>query len=234
MQEQLSSWALGSQHLKFATTAVFASGSSSYHAVVQSSVSSSGTQTLLTWPATSTSGSLEQLAKQHTLTGSVHSLHPAPAQSTLNTQAQEGDSSSSVTVVYSDGNVAFDVEDSKGLPARLAGCRVLSATADGSSLAVVCTVKGTGSPQLELYDLLVHSAVQCVHALTDYVESCCHPVAKGRACGGMNLEHRHALVHINLQMQQTRFHSYTSQLLPCREASQWGLTSYHSQQTLPG
>ncbi|KAL0021610.1 hypothetical protein WJX79_005995 [Trebouxia sp. C0005] len=31
--------------------------------------------------------------------------------------------------------------------------KVLSATADGSTLAVVCTIKGTGSPQLELYDL---------------------------------------------------------------------------------
>ncbi|DBA81279.1 TPA: hypothetical protein ACH3X2_006899 [Trebouxia sp. C0005] len=153
-QEQSSSWALGSQHLKFTTKAVFASSNSTYHAVVQqSSISSSGAQTLLSWPATSTSGSLEQLAKRHVLTGSVHSLHPIPAQSTLNAQLQEGDTSSSVTVVYSDGNVAFDVEDSKGLPARPVGCRVLSATADGSTLAVVCTIKGTGSPQLELYDL---------------------------------------------------------------------------------
>ncbi|DBA75343.1 hypothetical protein WJX77_005717 [Trebouxia sp. C0004] len=152
-QEQVNSWALGSQHFKFTTTAVFASSNSSYHAVVQqNSISSSGTQTLLSWPATSTSGSLEQLAKRRVLTGSVHSLHPIPAQPTLNTQAQEGDSSS-VTVVYSDGNVAFNVEDSKGLAARPIGCRVLSATADASTLAVVCTVKGNGSPQLELYDL---------------------------------------------------------------------------------
>ena len=161
MQEQVSSWALGSHHLKFTTTAVFASSSSTYHAVVQqTSVSSSGTQTLLSWPATSTSGSLEQLAKRHVLTGSVHSLHPIPAQSTVNTQTQEGHSSRSVTVVYSDGHVAFDVEDSKGLPARPVGCRVLSATADGSTLAVVCTVKGIG-PQLELYDLPVQPLSLC-------------------------------------------------------------------------
>ena len=170
MQEQVSSWALGSQHLKFTTTAVFASSSNTYHTVVQqTSTSSSGTQTLLSWPATSTSGSLEQLAKRHVLTGSVHSLHPIPAHSTLNTKAQEGDNSSSVTVVYSDGNVAFNVEDSKGLFARPAGCRVLSATADGSTLAVVCAVKGTGSLQLELYDLPVQPLCPCcsmrIHAL---------------------------------------------------------------------
>jgi len=183
VQEQVSSWALGSQHLKFTTTAVFASSTSSYHAVVQqNSVSSNGTQTLLSWPAASTSGSLEQLAKRHVLTGSVHSLHPIPAQSTLDTHAQEGDSSSSVAVVYSDGNVAFNVEYSKGLPARPVGCRVLSVTADGSTLAVVCTVKGSGSPQLELYDLRVRLCASAVPpAYRGAVLSCCHPVPKRHA-----------------------------------------------------
>jgi len=173
MQEQVTSWALGSQHLKFTTTAVFASSSSSYHAVVQQTpISSSSTQTLLSWPASSTSGSLEQLAKRLVLPGSVHSLHPIAAQSTFHTEAQEGGSSSSVAVVYSDGSVAFGVEDSKGLPARPVGCRVLSATADGSTLAVVCTVKGNGSSQLELYDLLVQPLCPCCSMHIDAVRCC--------------------------------------------------------------
>lgn len=161
MQEQASSWALGSQHLRFVTAAVFGPSSKSYYAVVQqASVSGSNTQTLLSWPAATSSGSLEQLARRNVLAGNVHSLHPIPvkATSTRTVESEDSSSSSSVALVYSDGRVAFGAEDSQELSTiRPAGCRVLSATTDADTLAVVCTLKGTGSQQIELYDLQVGS-----------------------------------------------------------------------------
>ena len=157
VQEQVRSWALGSQHLKFVTTAIFASSSSSYHAVVEQTPSDgSNSQTLLSWPASTTSGILEQLAKHQALAGSVHSLHLIRRQPGIADDAEDGDSSSAVAVVYSGGGVAFGAQESKDTSSRPAGCRVLSATADDNTLAVVCTVRDSSTPHLlELYNLQV-------------------------------------------------------------------------------
>jgi len=136
------------------TPAVYSTSSSSYYAVVQqTTASSSDAQTLLSWPATTTSGILEQLANRHVLTGTVHSLHATSLQASASTES--GDGSSAVAVVYSDGGVAFGAQGSKGPPARPSGFRVLSANADAETLAVVCTVKGSNTHQVELYDLQV-------------------------------------------------------------------------------
>lgn len=168
MQEQVRSWALGSQHLKFVTTAIFATSSSSYHAVIEQTPSSgSKSQTLLSWPATTTSGTLEQVAKHQALTGSVHSLHPVKRQPSAADDAQDGESSSAVAVVYSGGGVAFGAQENKELSSRPAGCRVLSATADGNTLAVVCTVRDSSSPHLlELYNLQVPHLAFCAVCMT--------------------------------------------------------------------
>lgn len=168
MQEQVRSWALGSQHLKFVTTAIFATCSSSYHAVVEQTPSSgSNSQTLLSWPATTTSGTLEQVAKHQALTGSVHSLHPVRRQPSAADDAQDGESSSAVAVVYSGGGVAFGAQESQKMSPRPAGCRVLSATADDSTLAVVCTVKDSSTPHLlELYNLQVLHLAFCALCMT--------------------------------------------------------------------
>ena len=162
LQEQVSSWALGSQQHEFVTAAVFSSSSNSYYAVTQQAgVTSTATQTLLAWPATTASGSLEQLAQRHLLAGNVHSLHPAPSEAG---PSGDTDCSTAVAIVYSDGAVALGAQDTKA-QARPAGCRVVSATADGDTLAVVCTVKGSANPLLELHSLQVCS-------VNPYVTSC--------------------------------------------------------------
>lgn len=157
VQELISSWALGSQQLKFVTKAIFEPSTHTYYAIVQqSNVSTSGNRSLLSWPATAASGSLEQLAHRHTLTGSVHSIHPMSAQSKHTPhEADAGAGRSPVAVVYTDGRVAFGTGASMQVAERLAGMRVLSSHADADTLAVICKFKGMIKYQLDLYGVQV-------------------------------------------------------------------------------
>ena len=160
VQELVSSWALGSQQ-KFVTKAIFVASTCSYYAVVQqSSASSSGNHSLLSWPATTSSGSLEQVAQRHTLTGTVHSIHPISAHSkhTLD-QAGADASNGPVAVVYTDGRVALGTNASVQVADRPAGMRVLSSHADADTLAVICKFKGITKYQLGLYEPQVSRAI---------------------------------------------------------------------------
>lgn len=157
VQELVSSWALGSQQLKFVTKAIFEPSTHSYYAVVQqSNASSSGNHSLLSWPATAASGSLEQLAHRHTLTGTVHSIHPISAQSKHTThETDAGASNTPVAVVYTDGRVALGTGASIQAAERPAGVRLLSSHTDADTLAVICKFKGVTKYQLDLYGLQV-------------------------------------------------------------------------------
>ena len=153
----MSSWVLGSQHLKFLTKAIFAPISNSFHAVVQQSDDSS-TQSLLSWLSSSPNGSLELLAQRHTLAGNVHSIHPTPAchnRPLGSAHSQADDSSSAVVIVYTDGRVGFGVQDCTQSRDRPAGTRPLHSHADKGILAVINKLKGSNKHQLDLYDLQV-------------------------------------------------------------------------------
>ena len=156
VQALVSSWAQGSQQLKFVTKAVYASSTSSYYAVVQQNdISSSGYLSLLSWPSSAPSSSLEQLAKRQTLTGSVHSIHPRPVQATTGALDVDcDDSSSAVAIIYSDGRVGFGAKPNHSLAA---GSRVFSTHADGDMLAVICKLKGDDKHQLEIHNLQASS-----------------------------------------------------------------------------
>ena len=154
VQKLVSSWALGSQQLKFVTKAIFEPSSHSYYAIVQqSNASTSDNCSLLSWPATTASGSLEHLAHRHALTGTVHSIHPISAQSKHAADAAAGNSP--VAVVYTDGRVAFGTSPSVQVAERPAGVRLLSSHADADTLAVICKFKGVVKYQLDLYGLQV-------------------------------------------------------------------------------
>lgn len=155
VQELVNSWALGSQQLKFVTKAVFEPSTRNYYAVVQqSTASTNGNHSLLSWPATAASGSLEQLAHRHTLTGAVHSVHPIPAHlKHTHDEAEAVDSNIPVAVVYTDGRVAFGT--SVPVAERAGGMRLLCSYADADTLAVICKFKGVSKYQLDLYGLQV-------------------------------------------------------------------------------
>lgn len=157
VQKLVSSWALGSQQLKFVTKAIFEPSTHNFYAIVQqSNASTSVNRSLLSWPATAASGSLEQLAHRHTLTGSVHSIHPISAQSKHTPdKAGAGAGNSHVAIVYTDGRVAFGTGASAQMAERPAGMRVLSSHADADILAVICKFKGVIKYQLLLYGLQV-------------------------------------------------------------------------------
>lgn len=157
MQELVNSWALGSQQLKLVTKAVFEPSTRNYYAVVQQSgASTSGNHSLLSWPATAASGSLEQLAHRHTLTGAVHSIHPLSAHSKhTRGEAEAVDGNIPVAVVYTDGRVAFGTSASVPVAERVGGMRLLTAHADEDTLAVICKFKGVTKYQLDLYGLQV-------------------------------------------------------------------------------
>lgn len=155
MQELVRSWALGSQQLKFVTKAVFVPSSHSYYAVVQQS-SSSGSQLLLSWPDTASTGSLEQLAQRHALSGTVHSIHPVPARSKQSLDPTDVTATSrAVAVVYTDGSLALGADASITSADRPAGMRLLSCHTDADTLAVVCRLKSDSKYQLSLYALHV-------------------------------------------------------------------------------
>ncbi|KAL3134098.1 hypothetical protein ABBQ32_008522 [Trebouxia sp. C0010 RCD-2024] len=154
-RELVRSWTLGSQQLKFVTKAVYVPSSNSYYAVVQqSNSSSSGIQSLLSWPVTTSSSSLEQLAHRHVLSGSVHSIHPVPARSKQSVDPSDMDAiTRGVAVVYTDGRVALGVDASVQVADRPTGMRLLSSHTDADKLAVICRVKGESRYQLSLYTL---------------------------------------------------------------------------------
>ena len=154
LQEQVISWALGSQHSSFATAAVFAPSTNTFHAVVQQSSQGSSSNFLLSWSANAQHGSLEQLAKRESVSGSVHSLHPLPA--ATSTTEQEPGSSISVAVVYSNGGVTLGAQDDASTAQRPHGSRVVHASAYGSLLAVIChAASATHQHTVEVYDLQV-------------------------------------------------------------------------------
>ena len=171
LQELVRSWTLGSQQLKFVTKAVYVPSSNSYYAVVQqSNSSSSASQSLLSWPATTSSGSLEQLAQRHALTGTVHSIHPVPTPSKQSPDQADADAiSRGVAVVYTDGKVALGVDVSIQLADRPAGMRLLSCHSDADTLAVICRFKSDSKYQLSLYALHVsHTLVIDHYCATEY------------------------------------------------------------------
>lgn len=155
LQEQVTSWALGSHQHDLVGAAVFGPRTHTFHAAVQQSISGSSSNYLLSWPATAQHGSLVSLAGWQPLAGNVHSLHPLPAVPS-SAEQQLSDSSNSVAVVYCDGTVALGAQESSGRPRRTTGCRVLHAPSNGAHLAVVCHVASeTDKLSVELYDLQV-------------------------------------------------------------------------------
>ena len=170
VQELVSSWTLGSQQLKFVTKAIFEPSTHSYYAVVQqSNASTSGKSSLLSWPATAASGSLEQLAHRDTLTGTVHSIHPVSAQS-QNTphEADAGGANSPVAVVYTDGRVAFGTSPTIQVAERPAGLRLVSSHVDADTLAVIGKFKGVIRYQLDLYGLEVSHETLSMHCFQPF------------------------------------------------------------------
>ena len=174
VQELVSSWALGSQQLRFVTKAIFEPSTHSYYVVVQqSNASTSSSHSLLSWPATAASGSLEQLAHRHTLTGTVHSIHPISAHSKHTPhEADAGAGNSPVAIVYTDGRAALGTNASVQAAERPAGVRLLSSHADADTLAVICKFKGVLKYQLDLYGLQVsREELPAQHAFRQIIPS---------------------------------------------------------------
>lgn len=150
IQEQSKSWALNTPQSEFTVAAVYSQASDRYYTVLQGKQGSASTsQTLLSWPATVTHGSLEQTAQRTPLQGSVHSIHAVPVANHHTANSQPAD----LVIVYTDGTAVFgDTEVQQ--PAKTAGKRVLHANMDGNMLAVCSTNAGLAYT-LELYSLQV-------------------------------------------------------------------------------
>lgn len=152
LQEQTRSWALNSQQLEFVVPTVHCQASDRYYTVVQEKKASSSTpQTLLSWPATVTHGSLEQTAQRQPLQGIVHSIHAPPA-AAVKTPARG--QSSGIVIVYTDGTVVSSNTEAVA-SVKAVGKRVINANVNGNQLAVVSTGKSRSDSMLELYSLQV-------------------------------------------------------------------------------
>lgn len=154
LQVQTKSWALASHHSKFVVPAIYSQARDCYYTVLQEGQATTGTyQTLLSWPATTTHGSLEQTAERRPLQGAVHSVHTARA---VGQSAASGISESSdLIIVFTDSSVSFSTTAGEVLPPRTAGSKVINANVDGNFLAVVCASKAGSDHTLELYSLQV-------------------------------------------------------------------------------
>ena len=153
LQVQTKSWALASHNSKFVVPAIYSQARDCYYTVLQEGQATTGTfQTLLSWPATTTHGSLEQTAERRPLQGAVHSVHAARA---VGQSAAPGISESSdVIIVFTDGSISFSTSAGEVLPPKTAGSKVINANVDGN-LAVICASKAGSDHTLELYSLQV-------------------------------------------------------------------------------
>ena len=139
--------------MKFVVPATYCAVSDQYFTVVQEGQASTSTsQTLLSWPASVTHGSLEQTATRRILHSSVHSLHTVQA---LSHVARSSSSTPGVIIVFTDGTVAFPEKAEEAVPSRTAGARVINATIDGNKLAIISATKSGLQWTLDLYSLQV-------------------------------------------------------------------------------
>ena len=156
MQEQTKSWALASQNLAFVVPAVYSEADNHYHTVVTGrQASSSNIQTLLSWPATVTHGSLEHAAQRTVLHGSVHSIHAISAPSHTATLSDSQAHPRGVAIVFTDGRVLTPTNTAATASATASAARVINAVIDGSTLAVVRSINSGAEYRLDLHTLQV-------------------------------------------------------------------------------
>lgn len=136
--------------------AVYSQADEHYHAVVTDRQATSGNlQTLLSWPATVTHGSLEQAAQRTVLSGAVHSIHAMSISAHTTAPNASRSQPQGVAIVFTDGRVLMPTNTAGTVSAGGSAARVINAGIDGTNLAVVCSSNGGAEYTLELHALQV-------------------------------------------------------------------------------